>query len=56
MLAVGDFMPFSGAKQQQPSGTNSCHMVHVRVLYKLHKPLKVGQDKASRTLVCLEKT
>lgn len=50
VYAVGDCMPFSGAQQQQPSGTNSCHVVHVSLLYTLQKHPKVSQDIVFRTL------
>lgn len=32
MLPVGDGMPFSGAQQQRPRGTNSCHVLHFSLL------------------------
>ena len=38
-----DCIPFSGAQLQPPSGTNSCHVVHVSLFYTLQKHPKVGQ-------------
>lgn len=32
MLPVGDGMPFSGAQQQRPRGTDSCHVLHFSLL------------------------